>query len=246
MAGTITTAFCDSAKGEIAQGIHNFTAVQTVGTNVTGTSGQFTLTIASGDASKFIVGGVVAGTNIAAGAVVASIDSATQVTVSKAHTGTVNVAATITYHTFKMLLLKSTSSISTNYGRGQLNVGTPGTGAGSFNNVGTDEVSGTGYTSGGFTLTNISPAVSAGNGAYWSFTTSPSWSSASFTAGGAIIYNGSVAQGNSNGIAPSTSGSAINKAISVHSFGGDQTVTSGTFTANLPTNAYGTAILQLG
>lgn len=95
-----------------------------------------------------------------------------------------------------------------------------------------DEVaSGSGYTTGGFAWTaaqNITPATS-GTGAYWSWSVNPSWTSASFSTTGCIGYNSS----------------ASNKAVYVGSFGGTQTVTSGTLTLLLPTNGVGTSILQL-
>jgi hypothetical protein len=95
-----------------------------------------------------------------------------------------------------------------------------------------DEVAnGSGYTTGGFAWTaaqNTTPATS-GTGAYWSWSVNPSWTSASFSTSGCIIYNSS----------------ASNKAVYVGSFGGTQTVTSGTLTLTLPTNGVGTSILQL-
>lgn len=94
-----------------------------------------------------------------------------------------------------------------------------------------DETSGTGYSAGGFAWTaaqNTTPATS-GTGAYWSWSVNPSWTSASFSATGCIIYNSS----------------ASNRAVYVGSFGGTQTVTSGTFTVVLPTNAVSTSILQI-
>ena len=79
-----------------------------------------------------------------------------------------------------------------------------------------NEVSGTGYTAGGETLTN--PAVSTtGTTAHFD-ADDPTWTSASFTARGALIYN--------------TSNS--NKAIAVLDFGGDFTVSSGTFKIIFP------------
>ena len=92
-----------------------------------------------------------------------------------------------------------------------------------------DEVpNGSGYTTGGVTLTNITPLTS-GTGAYWQFGTNPSWTSASFSTTGCIIYNSS----------------ASNKAVYTGSFGGTQTVTGGTFTLVQPTNGVGTSLLQL-
>ena len=94
-----------------------------------------------------------------------------------------------------------------------------------------DEVpNGSGYTTGGFDFTaanNITPAVS-GTAAIWSWSANPSWTSATFSTSGCIIYNAS----------------ASNRAVYVGSFG-SQSVTSATFTLILPVNAVGTAILQL-
>src|SRR6056300_1501826 len=51
----------------------------------------------------------------------------------------------------------------------------------------TNEVSGTGYTAGGETLTNVTPTTS-GTTAYTDFA-DVTWSSATITARGALIYN---------------------------------------------------------
>jgi hypothetical protein len=89
-----------------------------------------------------------------------------------------------------------------------------------------NEVSGTGYTATGVTLTSATVATS-GTTAYFD-AADPSWSSASFTARGALIYNSS----NSN------------KAIAVLDFGGDFTVAGGTFKITLPA-AGTTAIIRI-
>ena len=223
-----TTAFCNSAKVEMPIGAHCFLAPQTAVT-ATGVSTQFTLTgIAS--TAALAVGMAVTGTNVASGAVIASVDSGTQVTLSKAHTGAVS-SVNFTADPFKFLLIKVTPSRT--FDGTTTNVGTPGSGTPSASNVGTDEVTGTGYTSGGFALTNISPALS-GTAAVWSFSANPSWTSATISATAGIIYNTATRYGGT-----------ANRAISVHDFGGTQSVTSGTLTVILPTNAAGTAILQI-
>jgi|TARA_R100000081_G_C4738545_1_gene127535 hypothetical protein len=79
-----------------------------------------------------------------------------------------------------------------------------------------NEVSGTGYTAGGETLTNQAVSTT-GTTAHFD-ADDPTWTSASFTARGALIYN--------------TSNS--NKAIAVLDFGGDFTVSSGTFKIIFP------------
>lgn len=95
--------------------------------------------------------------------------------------------------------------------------------------TGTNEVpNGSGYTTGGFSLTNVDP-TSGGTTGYTTFASNPSWTSASFTCRGAQIYNSSKS----------------NKSVAILDFGGDQTVSAGTFTVNLPTAAAATAILRL-
>ena len=80
----------------------------------------------------------------------------------------------------------------------------------------TNEVSGTGYTAGGVSLTSTTVATS-GTTAYFD-ADDPTWTSANFTARGALIYNGS----NSN------------KAIAVLDFGADFTIGGGTFKIVFP------------
>jgi hypothetical protein len=76
--------------------------------------------------------------------------------------------------------------------------------------------SGTGYSAGGATLGSTTVATS-GTTAYFD-AADPEWTSATFTANGALIYN------NSNS----------NKAIAVLAFGGDFTVAGGTFKIVFP------------
>jgi len=77
--------------------------------------------------------------------------------------------------------------------------------------------SGGGYTTGGVALANSTVGVS-GTTAYVDFD-DPEWTSASFTARGALIYN------------DTTTG---DKSIAVLDFGGDFTVSSGTFRIVFP------------
>lgn len=240
-----TTAMCTSFKVELLAAVHCFLATQSA-FSATGSNGAFTLTsIAGATVAMLAVGMAVTGTNVAAGAVIASIDSASQITLSKAHTGSVTTV-TATADVMKMLLIKT--SPSTTFAGTQTNVGTPGTGASSVTNVGTDEVttSGSNYTSGGVALTNVSPSNPSGAVAITNFSPNPSWTSASFSTTAAIIYNSSVRQGHTNGITANASGSAINRSVSVHDFGGTQTVTAGTFTVVMPTADASNAILRLG
>ena len=91
----------------------------------------------------------------------------------------------------------------------------------------TNEVTGTGYSAGGETLANSTVATS-GTTAYVDFD-NPEWTSASFTARGALIYNDTTAGDN---------------AIAVLDFGGDFTVSSGTFRIVFPAPG-ATAIIRI-
>ena len=95
----------------------------------------------------------------------------------------------------------------------------------------TNEVSGTNYTAGGNTLTNVDPSTS-GTTALTDFSDS-TWSSATITANGALIYNSST-----------TAGSA-NRAVVVLAFGGDKTSTAGAFTIEFPAADASNAIIRI-
>ncbi len=87
--------------------------------------------------------------------------------------------------------------------------------------------SNTGYTAGGNSLTSTTPVLS-GDTACCKFADT-SFTSATFTARGCLIYNSSAA----------------NKAVCVVNFGADKTVTSGTFTVQFPAQTAGNAIVQI-
>jgi hypothetical protein len=91
----------------------------------------------------------------------------------------------------------------------------------------TNEISGTGYTAGGVTLTSATVATS-GTTAYVDFD-NPEWTTATFTARGALIYNDTTAGDNS---------------VAVLDFGGDFTVSSGTFRVVFPAPG-ATAIIRI-
>jgi len=229
-----TTALANSFKLEMLSGGHCFNATMSTLAGA-GVSGQFTITGLATTAG-IAVGMAAGGTNVAAGAIVASVDSASQVTVSKAHTGTVTTGTiSFTGDVFKALLIKVTPSGT--YNNTLTNVGTPGTGAPSTSNVGTDEVSGTAYTTGGVTLVNIAPLLST-NTACTQFNVNPSWSVATFSATSMVVYNSSTRLG---AAATPLSG----RTVGTYDFGGTQTVTAGTFTVLQPVNAAGTALIQV-
>ena len=95
----------------------------------------------------------------------------------------------------------------------------------------TNEVSGTGYTSGGNTLTNVDPTTS-GTTALTDFADT-TFSSSSITARGALIYNSSTTAGTAN------------RAVVVLDFGADKTSTSGDFTIAFPTEDASNAIIRI-
>ena len=92
--------------------------------------------------------------------------------------------------------------------------------------------SGTAYTAGGATLTNSGVSLSSTT-AFTDFS-DVSYSSATFTANGALIYN--TTTGTSTG---------TTDAVAVIAFGADKTVTSGTFTIQFPTADATNAIIRL-
>ena len=87
--------------------------------------------------------------------------------------------------------------------------------------------SGSAYTAGGKAITSVTPVLD-GSTAVCDFA-DISFTSASFTANGCLIYNST----NSN------------KAVCVVAFGGDKTVSSGTFTIQFPAAAASTAIVRI-
>ena len=85
-----------------------------------------------------------------------------------------------------------------------------------------------GYTAKGNALTSVTPVL-ATDTAICDFADT-SWTSASFTARGCLIFNDSHSS---------------DAAVCAIDFGGDKTVTSGTFTIEFPAAAASTAIIQI-
>ena len=92
----------------------------------------------------------------------------------------------------------------------------------------TNEVSGTGYSAGGNSLTVSQTPTSTSTTAWLDFADS-TWASSTITANGALIYNST----NSN------------KAVAVLDFGGDKTSTNGDFTIVFPTADSTSAIIRI-
>ena len=128
--------------------------------------------------------------------------------------GTHNFTAT-TGNTFKIALYTSSATLGAS------------TTAFSTSNEITNS-SGTAYTSGGATLTSVTPALDSST-AVCDFN-DVSYTSASFTANGALIYNDSASG---------------DPACVVIAFGGDKTVSSGTFTIQFPAADATNAIIRL-
>lgn len=119
-----------------------------------------------------------------------------------------------TTHTFKIALYSSSATLS----------------AATTAYSATNEVSGTNYTAGGNTLTVTGGAVStSGTTAFIDFADT-TWSAASITARGAVIYNSSAAG---------------NPAVAVLDFGADKTSTDGDFTVQFPTADASNAIIRI-
>lgn len=95
-----------------------------------------------------------------------------------------------------------------------------------------NEVSGTGYTAGGSALTNVDPTTS-GTTAFTDFA-DLTFSTATITANGALIYNTETG-----------GGSGTTDAVVVLAFGGDKTSTAGDFTIQFPTADASNAIIRI-
>jgi hypothetical protein len=119
-------------------------------------------------------------------------------------------------HTFKIALFDSNADL----------------GAATTDYTTDDEVVGVGYTAGGNTLTRIDPAID-GTTAIVDFADT-TWSSATITANGALIYN-TTAGG----------GTGTTNAVAVLAFGGDKTSTNGDFVLVFPTADATNAIIRL-
>ena len=122
--------------------------------------------------------------------------------------------------TFKIALIKANASQSGTYSAATTN----------YSDVigNSDELPATGgYSTGGNTLTNIDPTTS-GTTAFVDFADT-TWTSATFTTRGCIIYNTSQS----------------NKAVMVIDFGADFSVSGGTFQIQFPTANASDAILRI-
>jgi len=121
---------------------------------------------------------------------------------------------------FKLALFKANASITGTHGAATTNY--------SDMTGNSDELAdGNGYSTGGNTLTNVDPSVS-GTTAITDFADT-SFTSATFTTRGCLIYNSNDS----------------NSAVMVIDFGGDYTVTGGTFTIAFPAADASNAIIRI-
>jgi hypothetical protein len=121
-----------------------------------------------------------------------------------------------TTDTFKMALYQTTATIG------------PSTSV----YTSTGEVSSAGYTAGGAAVTNATAPTSSGTTAYWTPSASVSWTGVTFTTDCALLYNSTQTVG------------GFGRAVGSYTFS-SQTVTAGNFTLTMPTNAAGTALIQI-
>ena len=122
-------------------------------------------------------------------------------------------------HSFKIALYTSSASL-----------GAATTAYSTSNEI--TNTSGSAYSAGGAALTNTGVGLTSTT-AFTDFS-DVSYSSASFTANGALIYNTTT-----------DGGTGTTNAVAVIAFGSDKTATNGTFTIQFPANDSSSAIIRL-
>lgn len=137
------------------------------------------------------------------------------------------------YHQLGAATLTSRSSLTSptkDTVKAALYVTTASIGASTTAYSSTNEVSGTGYSAGGVTVTNGTDPSTSGTTAIWTPSASIVYTTVTLSTAFdcVLLYN-------------STQG---NKAISSHTFG-SQTVTAGTFTLTMPTNDASNALIRI-
>ena len=136
-------------------------------------------------------------------------------------------------NSFKQEILVGTHNFTTTSGNDfklAMYTSSASLGAGTTAYSSTNEISntsGSAYSAGGKTIVSVTPALD-GTVAVCDFA-DISFTSASFTANGCLIYNDTQAD----------------KAVCVVAFGGDKTVSSGTFTIQFPAAGASTAIVRI-
>jgi hypothetical protein len=216
MAG-VTTALATSFKKDLLNGFHSMAAPTTATANVASASTSVT---SLSSCTGICLGMSVTGTNIAASTFVAGTGTTT-LTLSKASTGAIS-GGTLSFaaDSYSIALVKTSPG------------GTFDATMTNYSSLSSDEVSsGSGYTTGGIALTSAG-AVTSGTTAIMDFA-DVSWTSASFSCTGAVIYQ-------TNARAEGVTG----RVVSTHSIG-DTTVSSGTLSLIFPTPDASNAIIRL-
>lgn len=106
----------------------------------------------------------------------------------------------------------------------------------------TNEVSGTNYTAGGNSLTNLGVVTvneTASDGTGYTDFSDTTWANSTITARGALIYNNTPSTNNN------ANTSLTNAAVAVLDFGSDQSSSDGDFTIVFPTAANTSAIIRI-
>lgn len=132
------------------------------------------------------------------------------------------------YHNFGTTVTRAGTGADTF--KGALYYTTASLGAGTTAYSATGEVTGTNYSAGGVTVTNATAPTTSGTTAYWTPSAALVYTNVTIATAfdTVLIYN-------------STQG---NRAVSVHTFGA-QSITAGNFTLTMPTNAAGTALINI-
>lgn len=217
---SITQAICNSFKTQLFQGVHNFSAISATASAVAAGTGVYTVSL-TGGANNGLAGQIVAcagfGTGANNGSFLITASTSTTITTTNSASANSGALGTCTLgDTFKLALYTSSATMdktTTNYS--------------STNEVGN---SGT-YSAGGGALTSSTPVLSTDT-VVCDFV-DLSFTSATITARGALIYNSSKVLNASGGAA-----------VLVLDFGSDKTSTSGTFTITFPTPDASNAILR--
>lgn len=258
--GTITTCVTDTAKMDFMQAGHLIAVSNSQVGNVFGATAN-TLLGSLTNTYNLIVGMTVFnGNNLNAAntTTIARIINSTAVELSETAAASSNGTYTFTGDTLYVGLIKFSPTGS--YDRNTK----------CWANVQADEASGAGYSANGQALTVVAPGAGLGidvldsNTAITNFS-NPSWTSATLNLEGMAIYNrgvinntpstpfqrigytpsGASANSSSVGLANVGANASAMHVISLHDFGGQQQVTSGTFTVSMPTANGTAAILRL-
>lgn len=137
-------------------------------------------------------------------------------------------------HQLGTVTLVSRSSLTaptTDTLKASLRLATDSSGAGTTSYSSTGELAASGnYSAGGVTVTNGNAPATSGTTAYWTPSAAFAWTA--LTSSGAfdavLLYNSTQS----------------NRAVAVYTFG-SQSVTAGNFSLTMPSNAAGTALLQI-